>query len=180
MEKIIDIDLDKCLGCRTCLMECAIEHSKSKDLFSAIQEKPIPQYRMSIEFINGSNIPWQCRHCDNAPCKVACPTAAISRKNDESPVVIKKNKCIGCKMCIQVCPFGVLKKNKSDNTVIKCDFCIERLEEGKKPACVNGCPTNALKLITLEELSNKKKEAGTQRLLTLFQQGENSLDMGQE
>ena len=180
MKKIIDIDLDKCLGCHTCQMECAIEHSNSKDLFSAIQENPLPQYRMSVESLNGSNIPWQCRHCDDAPCETVCPTAAIGRKNDEAPVVIDKNKCIGCKMCVQVCPFGVIKRSKADNTVIKCDFCIERLEEDKEPACVKGCPTNALKLITLEELSNKKKEAATQRLLTAFQQGENKVEMGQE
>jgi carbon-monoxide dehydrogenase iron sulfur subunit len=180
MEKIITVDIDKCLGCRTCQLECAIEHSKSKDLFAAIQEDPIPQYRISVEFINGSNIPWQCRHCDDAPCETVCPTAAISRKNDESPVVINKNKCIGCKMCIQVCSFGVLKRSKSDNTVIKCDFCIERLEEEKEPVCVKGCPTNALKMTTLEELSSKKKEASTQRLLTSFQKGNDSVDMGQE
>ncbi|AJA49500.1 iron-sulfur protein [Clostridium pasteurianum DSM 525 = ATCC 6013] len=168
MKKIIDVDMDKCLGCHTCEMECAIEHSNSKNLFSAIQEIPIPQYRMSVEFINGSNIPWQCRHCDYAPCETVCPTASIGRKNDEAPIVINKSKCIGCKMCIQVCPFGVLKISKADNTVIKCDFCIKRLEGEKEPACVKGCPTNALKLITLEELSNKKKEATKQRFLSAF------------
>lgn len=83
-------------------------------------------------------------------------------------------------MCVQVCPFGVLKKSKADNIIVKCDFCIERLEEGKEPACVKGCPTKALKLITLEELSNKKKETAAQRLLSAFQQGQNRVEMGQK
>lgn len=180
MEKVIDIDLDKCLGCHTCQIGCAIEHSKSQDLFGAIQENPLPKYRMSVESLEGSNIPWQCRHCDDAPCETVCPTNAIGKKHDEAPIVINNNKCIGCKMCVQVCPFGVLKRNKADKMVIKCDFCIERLEDGKEPACVKGCPTNALKLITLEELANKKKEAAKQRLLTTFKQGDNKVETSQE
>ncbi|ADL52296.1 4Fe-4S dicluster domain-containing protein [Clostridium cellulovorans] len=171
MKKVIDISLDKCLGCRTCQLECAIEHSNSKDLFVAVQEIPLPEYRMSVEFVNGVNIPWQCRHCDDAPCENICPTGAIGRKDYEGPILIENSKCVGCKLCVQVCPFGILKKSKSDIVIIKCDFCIDRLQEEKEPACVGGCPTKALKLITLEELANKKKEAATERFLSVLQQG---------
>ncbi len=171
MEKMIYVDLDRCVGCHTCEIECAVEHSESKELFEAIHEEPLPQYRIDVEYFDESNIPWQCRHCEDAPCVTVCPTDAIRRENDESPVVVDDDKCIGCKMCIQVCPFGVLKLSRSGGVVTKCDLCIERLKEGEEPACVEGCPTNALQFMTVEEVSEKKKEESQRELLTAFRKG---------
>jgi carbon-monoxide dehydrogenase iron sulfur subunit len=126
---------------------------------SAIQENPLPQYRIRVESLKGTNILWQCRHCEDAPCETICPTGAIGRVNPESPVVVDDNKCLGCKMCIQIgCPYGVLKENNAGSVVTKCDFCIERLEEGEEPACVSGCPTKALEFLSIEDLSQEKKE----------------------
>ncbi|KXS44569.1 MAG: 4Fe-4S ferredoxin [Candidatus Frackibacter sp. T328-2] len=159
MRKIIHVDLDTCMGCHTCELECATAHSKSKDLLTAIQENPLPQHRIRVESVKGINILWQCRHCEDAPCETICPTNAIGRANPESPVVVDDNKCLSCKMCIQVgCPFGVLKEDNADGVVTKCDFCIENLEEGAEPACASGCPTKALKLVSLDELPKGKQE----------------------
>ncbi|ADL12513.1 4Fe-4S dicluster domain-containing protein [Acetohalobium arabaticum] len=178
MEKIIYVNLDKCLGCHTCEIECAVEDSDSKSLFGAILEDPLPQARVSVEFMEGNNIPWQCRHCDDAPCETVCPTGAIGRENSESPVVIEKDKCIGCKMCLQVCPFGVIERSKAGGVVTKCDLCTDRLEEGAEPACVEGCPTNALEFITTKELAKKRREAAAEGLVAAFQKSESDVKMG--
>lgn len=178
MEQIIHVDLDKCVGCHTCEIECAVEHSDSKNLFAAVLEDPLPQPRVSVEFMEGNNIPWQCRHCDDAPCETVCPTGAIGKENSESPVVIEDNKCIGCKMCLQVCPFGVLERNKAGGVVTKCDLCTERLAEEDEPACVEGCPTYALEFTTVKELSKKRKEEAAEELVTAFQKSKSGVKMG--
>ncbi|SJZ38249.1 4Fe-4S dicluster domain-containing protein [Selenihalanaerobacter shriftii] len=157
MEKIIHVDLDKCMTCHTCEIECATAHSDSKNLLAAIQEDPLPQQRISVEYVKGANILWQCRHCEDAPCETICPTGAIGRENSESPVVVDDDKCLGCKMCIKVgCPYGILKEDNAGGVVTKCDFCIEDGET--EPSCVSGCPTNAMKFISVEELSEEEKE----------------------
>jgi len=150
MEKFIVFDKNKCLGCKTCELACAVVHSKSKNLHKAVNEFPTPQYRIDVVASGGFSIPLQCRHCDDAPCVKICPTNALIK--DESGIVLyKENKCIGCKYCILVCPFGSIKINSKGKLITKCDLCIERLKNGDMPACVSSCPTKALKFTTPSE-----------------------------
>jgi carbon-monoxide dehydrogenase iron sulfur subunit len=122
--------------------------------------------------VNEINIPMQCRHCEDAPCETICPTGAISRENSESPVVVDEHKCIGCKMCMLVCLFGVLKRNKAVGVVTKCDLCTERLAKGVEPACVVACATDALQFTALDELSDQRKEEIAKELLAAFKKSE--------
>ena len=158
MEKIIVVDAEKCLGCRSCELACAVAHSKSKDLFKAVREIPVSQSRVTVEGGKDFSIPLQCRHCENAPCVEICPIGAIERIDIESPVIINGNLCIGCKYCILVCPFGVIDIGHKGRVSIKCDMCIERLKEGKSPACVSACPTKALSFIPLKELTEERRK----------------------
>lgn len=158
MKGVIFVDVRKCLACKSCEVHCAVEHSKSKELSSAIYECPLPQGRVNVETEAGFNIPLQCRQCENAPCITVCSSKAIERLDPEQPVLITADRCIGCKLCIIACPFGVIKMSKSDKAVIKCDMCFERLEKGKLPACVIACPSKALKFITTEEISKEKRK----------------------
>jgi carbon-monoxide dehydrogenase iron sulfur subunit len=158
MKGIIYIDVDKCLGCKACEIECAIEHSKSKNLFGAISEKPLPQYRVKIEGLDEFNIPLQCRHCEDAPCIEICPTSALKKLGVEQPVILERELCIGCKWCVLVCPFGVIKLDREGKLITKCDLCYERLKLNEKPACVEGCPTKALKFMTMDEIIKEKKD----------------------
>jgi len=84
-----------------------------------------------------------CRHCAKAPCAAVCPTGAISRRREDGSVVVDLEKCIGCKTCLDACPFGVPQYGE-DGLKRKCDMCLERLKLGEKPACAETCPTQAL------------------------------------
>ncbi len=157
MKTILYVDLDKCLACKTCELQCAIEHSQSKDLFKAIEEEPLPQARVKVEAYEDLSIPLQCRHCEDAPCVKICPTKALEKFAPGETVILKEDLCIGCKWCLLVCPFGVLNLNREGKVIIKCDLCLERLEKGEEPACVEACPTKALKLLSPEEIAKLKK-----------------------
>ncbi|MFH1824376.1 MAG: 4Fe-4S dicluster domain-containing protein [Candidatus Firestonebacteria bacterium] len=155
------IDIGKCVGCKTCELQCAVVHSKSKNLFKAISEEPISIPRIKVESVGqGFSVPLQCRHCEDAPCVKICPTRALEKSDIESPVLINKERCIGCRFCVQVCPFGVIRMDKLGTTIVKCDLCIERLKNNELPACVSSCPTHVLKFKSLEEqVSEMRKKS---------------------
>jgi carbon-monoxide dehydrogenase iron sulfur subunit len=150
--KMIVCRVERCLGCRSCEMACAVAHSQSKDLLKAILEHPKPQKRITVEPVGGHGLPLQCRHCEDAPCIMICPTEAMHRASESGPVLIDQDRCIGCKLCMAVCPFGVISVRSDGKGVIKCDACIERTKAGQEPACVSACPTGALKFVSVEEL----------------------------
>lgn len=158
MKGMIFVDIEKCLACKTCELQCAVVHSKSKDLKQAIDEYPLPQRRVKVEAIDELTIPLQCRQCEDAPCVKICPTRAIEKSEVEQPVLINEQLCIGCKWCILVCPFGVIGMDREGKVVIKCDLCFERLKDDKLPACVEACPTKALKFKTSEEVAAEKRK----------------------
>ena len=139
-------------------MQCAVVHSKSKDLKQAISEWPRPKSRVNVELAMEMAVPLQCRHCEDAPCVKVCPSKALEKPQLESPVLIKDELCIGCKWCILVCPYGVISMDKTGKALIKCDFCIERLKLGEEPACVESCPTGALQFRSIKELPKKKEK----------------------
>jgi Fe-S-cluster-containing dehydrogenase component len=87
-----------------------------------------------------------------------CPIGALEKQGIEQPVIIKTELCIGCKWCILVCPFGEIWLDSQGKAVIKCDMCIERLKEDRKPACVEACPTRALQFKPIEEVVSQRRE----------------------
>jgi len=178
MDKVIAINIEKCLACKSCEIACAVVHSESKVLQEAIEESPKPQRMVTVEPAGEYGVPIQCRHCEAGPCIEICPTGAIQRPDEESPVVIDPDLCIGCKLCMLICPFGVLKIGKEGRAIIKCDMCYELLREGEPPACVQACPTKALQLVSLEELTKSKRQKASKQLAdksSSKEQGENSL-----
>lgn len=143
MKRTIIVEVKKCLGCKSCELACAIAHSKTKNLESAIFERPLPVYRRKVEYIDDVIISDGCRHCEEALCVLVCMSGAMYKDKDGT-TQHNENKCVGCGMCIMVCPFGVIKRK--EKLVVKCDFCKDR-KEG--PACVEACPTKVLKLATI-------------------------------
>jgi len=167
--KIITIDIDRCMGCKSCEFACAVAHSESKDMFIMIKGGEKPGHRISVESYGRKAIPLNCQHCEEPACVMACPTGSVHRKTEGGPVLVNTEYCIGCHMCVQACPFGVITVREDGKGVVKCDLCIERLEAGQEPACVNACPTKALIFIE-EEDSNRSKRMKFAKTLVIAQE----------
>jgi Fe-S-cluster-containing dehydrogenase component len=99
-----------------------------------------------------------CRHCEDAPCVVVCPSKALEKSGSEQPVMVSADRCIGCKLCMLVCPFGVILFNQDKKAAFKCDICLQRQAAGKPPACVAACKSGSLQLVSLEEFTRKKRQ----------------------
>jgi len=146
---MIYIDIKKCLACKSCEIACAVEHSISKDIIGALKEKNRPKKRRSVQGSKGTVISIACQNCKLAPCVTACMAGAMF-KDEEGHTFHDEQKCIGCCMCVMVCPFGVI--NRGEHIVLKCDFCPD-IKDGY--ACVKACPTGALFVGTEEEFRKR-------------------------
>lgn len=157
MKRMIVVKVDQCVGCKNCEIACAVEHSETKDLASAIRENPAPVSRICVEQGSGFSVPMQCRQCEDASCVFICPTHALFRKERGTPVLLDAKKCVGCKWCILACPFGAIELDESKKVVVKCDQCNDLVENGGFPACVSSCPTRALEFIDQNDVSAGKR-----------------------
>lgn len=153
--KKIFCDIQKCVACRTCELACAVEHSTTKDLFLAMLERPRPMRRTFVHFIEKDvSHSIACQHCEEPPCMEACMSVCISRDEKTGKVDIDRARCVGCWMCVMVCPFGIISRELDDkNKAVKCDLCPERAS----PACVDACPTKTLSYETRDEFLKRKK-----------------------
>ncbi len=158
MSDLLVVDRQKCLGCHSCELACAVEHSRSKNLYTAIREKPLPRRRVEVEHYGGSNLPLQCRHCEDAPCVRVCPTKALFREDEGEAVLVEDSLCIGCKWCLLACPFGVITLDQRSKAIVKCDLCQDRAAGKKPPACAESCPTGALQFTSAPEYTAKKRK----------------------
>jgi carbon-monoxide dehydrogenase iron sulfur subunit len=152
----IYFDSRKCLGCHSCEFACAVEHSAGKDPARAHLGAEVPVPRRNVRLVEGTCLTVACRECDPAPCAAACIAGAMERA--EGTVRCDTDKCIGCWMCVMVCPFDAVRPGKL--YTIKCDMCPDR--KGESYACVVGCPTGALFAASPEEFRKflaKKAEA---------------------
>jgi Fe-S-cluster-containing dehydrogenase component len=91
-----------------------------------------------------------CMHCDDAPCVAACPTGCLYKDTESGLTLFDNSRCIGCRGCAMSCPFGAPSFNP-DGKMVKCDGCIQRLRDGRVPACVRVCPGGALTCRPAEE-----------------------------
>ena len=100
-----------------------------------------------------------CFHCQTPPCVSACPVSAISKREEDGIVIVDPEKCLGeqnCGLCKDACIYRIPQFNPArDFKMEKCDLCLDRLENGKQPICVDACPMHALGVAPLEELSKK-------------------------
>lgn len=158
--KTVLADYLRCLGCRSCEVACAVEHSPARSLVSALSSATSPRVR--VEAAGPNSFPVRCQHCSDAPCVFACPTGALSREGPGTPVLLDDARCIGCWMCVAVCPFGALFTG--DGVVLKCDLCPERTVRGEDPACVAACPSRALRYVEVEEWAEGRRKVTAEQV----------------
>ena len=140
MDKIsLAFNRKTCMGCHSCEIACKQEHQLGVGprLVRVIEDSP--------DFH-----PVYCRHCTKAPCKAACPAGAISR-TEQGIVQIDNDLCIGCRDCMDACPFEAMQFDDQKETAVKCDLCGHRLAKRLEPACMSICPTGS---ITFRENKN--------------------------
>jgi Fe-S-cluster-containing dehydrogenase component len=153
------IDQRKCIGCHACTVACKAEH-----------DVPIGVYRTWVKYIEKGEFPHsrryflvnRCNHCDDAPCVAICPTKALYKRGD-GIVDFDSSRCIGCKYCMQACPYDALYIDPYSQTAAKCNYCAHRTEVGLEPACVVVCPERA---IVAGDMHNPETEIA--RILSLL------------
>lgn len=162
--KDIFIRMDRCVGCHTCEIACAVEHSAGKQLLTAIAEPVKPRKRLYVESAANCKVPVLCRHCESAPCTAVCPTGAVYRDENSQLVLQDSSKCIGCQLCMQACPFGMMGHRVESRLSVKCDRCPDR----ERPACVDSCPTKALEFIDADLHGKSKRRAVIEALVSSY------------
>jgi formate dehydrogenase iron-sulfur subunit len=148
------LDVTRCIDCRACMVACRAENNV-----------PMDQARIwlsgggvlgAFPDLRRASMPYHCMHCLEPACASACPVGAWT-KRDDGPVVYDAARCIGCRYCMNACPFGVPRfewnKGLLDQPLItKCSMCAHRLEAGEPPACVQTCLTGALRFGPRQEM----------------------------
>ncbi|MFC1725111.1 4Fe-4S dicluster domain-containing protein [candidate division KSB1 bacterium] len=155
MKEKVFCDISLCLGCKSCELACAVEHSESRSLFEAVFEELAPRTRKKVQAVSSAGeraIAVSCGHCETAQCVIACMAGAMF-KDEDGKTVHNPEKCVGCGMCIMVCPLGVITRQK--NLILKCDMCPDL---DKRYACVDACQTGALFAGTAEEFEKRLKK----------------------
>jgi len=166
---IVFSDPQRCLGCHSCELACAVAHG-GDDLHGAALRGLTLRPRTRVVAAGGVMMPIQCRQCEDAPCVFACPTGSILQENGR--VAIREKTCLGCKVCVMVCPFGaisvkteagdILDERTNRGVARKCDLCAET--GTGVPACIESCPTKAISLIDLDEYRQTLREARVSEL----------------
>ncbi|MCL6639731.1 MAG: 4Fe-4S dicluster domain-containing protein [Firmicutes bacterium] len=158
MAKEVLIRFDRCLGCRSCELACAVAHSESKTLFGALGEARSPLKRIFVDQAGVRKVPVNCRHCEEAPCLDACIAGAMRRTPDGAVTNEGgERRCAGCWMCVMVCPYGVIRSELKERVAVKCDR--NCLDDSGVPACVRSCPTGALVYGRVDDFgADKRKE----------------------
>ncbi|MDO8661993.1 MAG: 4Fe-4S dicluster domain-containing protein [Candidatus Omnitrophota bacterium] len=138
--KSLSYDVKKCLGCKSCEIACGLAHSLTQDLFKAVKEEKLSLPRKNVYAVKGKNFPLSCRHCDDAKCVTACMSGCLVYDQDKGMVMHDESRCVGCWMCVMVCPYGAIRPDLKTKIPLRCDKCKDKDE----PACVKACPTGAI------------------------------------
>jgi carbon-monoxide dehydrogenase iron sulfur subunit len=158
MDKVLYINYQKCTGCRLCELVCAVSHD-------GVSNPARSRIRVMKWEMEGLYIPMSCQQCQDAPCMNVCPVKAISRDESLARVMVDYDKCIGCRSCVAVCPFGAMSFNTIDRKVFKCDVC-----DGE-PQCVRFCDMKAVDYVNAEAVAIEKKRDAAERLSKAGKEG---------
>ena len=179
------IDNRKCIGCHACTTACKAEHQVAvgvnRTWVKQVEKGTFPDTRRLFSVM-------RCNHCTDAPCVEICPVEALFFR-DDGIVDFNKDRCIGCKSCMQACPYDALYIDPDNHTAAKCNYCSHRIDIGLEPACVNVCPEHAIisgdmnnpdteiaQLLARQAVKVRKPEKGTHPNLFYIDADEASLN----
>jgi Fe-S-cluster-containing dehydrogenase component/formate-dependent nitrite reductase membrane component NrfD len=181
------IDNRKCIGCHACSVACKSEN-----------EVPLGVNRTWVKYTEKGVFPdtrryfqvTRCNHCANPPCVYICPVTAMYQRKD-GIVEFDSSRCIGCKACMQACPYDAIYIDPASHTAAKCHYCAHRVEVGLEPACVIVCPEHAIlagdlddpnseiaRTIAAQPVRARKPEQGTKPKLFYIDAEEVSITPG--
>jgi len=140
----------RCISCYACEVGCKQWHDIKANTIKLRQVTETATG--SFPDIKRTFFSFACRHCAKPPCATVCPTRAISKNPVNGIVTVDEDNCIGCRDCLEACPFGIPQFDEAGMMRI-CDMCPDRIEQGKEPICSATCPTGALHFGTVSELS---------------------------
>ncbi len=155
MTKMVFVDHARCTGCRLCEIACSMSKNGA-----------VNPTRSRINVIKWEAVcvemPMLCRQCESAPCMAVCPVGALVHEEIPDRVTIDYDRCIGCKLCVTVCPFGAMGFDIVEKKVIKCDLC-----DGD-PICVRFCETKALQYVDSATVKVAKMREAAENLSELI------------
>ena len=149
-------DQTRCVGCYTCVVSCKDWHDVPAGPASWIRVKTLEKGKYPDLFV--AFLVATCLHCFKPNCVSACPVNAIVKREQDGIVMVDMETCLGksCQLCLESCPYDAPQFGAEENAKMqKCDLCMERWTEGKKPICVDACPMRALDAGPIEELRAK-------------------------
>jgi formate dehydrogenase iron-sulfur subunit len=150
MKKHIFANFERCVNCAGCEVAC----QRVNGGLSFIHV---------ILIADRFAVPLTCRHCDPAPCAMACPTQALGFNGDG--ITLDSKKCTGCTLCLFACPFGMMHFNADTKLAANCDLCAQRAQEGKDPACILTCPSSALHYGDYASYTTKERRRASTEIL---------------
>lgn len=142
-----EVSLDRCTGCKACVSAChslnGLDDEEAwRDVGTLLADESTPGWQQTITTA--------CHHCGDPACLNGCPVGAYEKDANTGIVRHLDDQCIGCSYCILKCPYDVPKYSKKHGIVRKCDMCHQRLAEGEAPACVQACPTEAIRIVKVD------------------------------
>ncbi|MEW5800792.1 MAG: 4Fe-4S dicluster domain-containing protein [bacterium] len=168
---------DLCIACRSCQVACKQWNNLPAESTTNCGSYENPaglsfhtytrihfQERKTTRGIQWLFLKQQCYHCTDAACMLVCPSPGAISRTDEGAVILNPDKCIGCKYCVQMCPFGSIQFDPVTRKVSKCHLCHDRITMGAQPACSLACPTGAVRYGDRKALIQQARLLGYQTI----------------
>ncbi|MBT3448289.1 MAG: polysulfide reductase NrfD [Bacteroidetes Order II. Incertae sedis bacterium] len=157
------INNDSCIGCHACSTACKSEN-----------EVPLGVQRTWVKSVETGQYPnvarsfqvTRCNHCANPPCVRICPVTAMYQR-DDGIVEFDPDVCIGCKACMQACPYDAIYIDPDSGTAAKCHYCAHKVDLGLEPACVVVCPEHAILAGDLDDPTTEIAQAVARNKVTV-------------